>query len=46
VDVADDLGGGVDVGAGGDDGREAAVGAEHRISIGSCGPTRTAGGFA
>ena len=29
VDVADELGGGVDVGAGGDDGGEAAIGANH-----------------
>jgi hypothetical protein len=38
VDVADELGGRVDVAAGGDDGREAAVGADHGISIESCGP--------
>jgi hypothetical protein len=33
VDVADDLGGDVDVGVVGDGGREAAVGADHEYSI-------------
>ena len=41
VDVADDLGGGVDVAAGGDDGREAAVRADHVDSV--CRPEWTAG---
>jgi hypothetical protein len=36
VDVADDLGGGVDVGAGGDDGREAVIGADHGNQYRSC----------
>jgi hypothetical protein len=54
VDVADELGGGVDVAAGGDDGGDAAVGADHEIQYrvlrgrrgASRGPARTARGFA
>jgi hypothetical protein len=48
VDVADDLGGGVDVAAGGEGGGEAAEGTEHDASVGrpartARGPARTAG---
>jgi hypothetical protein len=46
VDVADELGGGVDVAAGGDGGEDAAVGADHETKYRCYGAARTAMGFA
>jgi hypothetical protein len=44
LDVADDLGGGVDVAAGGDGGGDTAEGAKHGYSVGSCADGETRSG--